>query len=105
MIGAAIAVVVVAVTGIAVRAPLAKVPENALKFAVGIMLTSFGTFWGAEGAGVTWPGNDAALLVIVPLVALVSLGYTAWLRRGRPAIAAPTPATNAMTDSEEVTGR
>jgi uncharacterized membrane protein len=104
-IGAAIAVVVVAVTGVAVRAPLAKVPENALKFAVGIMLTSFGTFWGAEGAGVTWPGNDAALLVIVPLVALVSLGYTAWLRRGRPAIAAPTPATNAMTDSEEVTGR
>ena len=60
VIGAAAAVVVVTVTGIAVRAPLAKVPENAMKFAVGIMLTSFGTFWGAEGAGVSWPGHDAA---------------------------------------------
>jgi uncharacterized membrane protein len=80
VIGAAIAVAVVTVTGIAVRAPLARVPENAMKFAVGIMLTSFGTFWGAEGAGVSWPGNDAALLVLVPAVALVSLGYTALLR-------------------------
>ena len=84
VIGAAAAVLVVAVTGVAVRAPLARVPENALKFAVGIMLTSFGTFWGAEGAGVTWPGHDAALLVLVPVVALVSLGYT-MLLRPRPA--------------------
>jgi uncharacterized membrane protein len=83
VVGAAIAVVVVTVTGIAVRAPLAKVPENALKFVVGIMLTSFGTFWGAEGAGVRWPGNDAALLVLVPVVAVVSLACTAWLRRAR----------------------
>jgi len=95
VIGAAIAVVVVTVTGIAVRAPLAKVPENALKFAVGIMLTSFGTFWGAEGAGVTWPGGDAALLVIVPVVAVVSLAYVFWILRYRPPASlgqqAPTP--------------
>ena len=84
VIGAAAAVLVVAVTGVAVRAPLARVPENAMKFVVGIMLTSFGTFWGAEGAGVTWPGHDAALLVLVPVVALVSLGYTILLRP-RPA--------------------
>lgn len=83
VIGAAAAVVVIAVTGIAVRAPLARVPENAMKFAVGIMLTSFGTFWGAEGAGVSWPGNDAALLVLVPVVALVALAYTAVLRPRR----------------------
>ena len=83
VLGAAVAVVVVTVTGIAVRVPLAKVPENAMKFAVGIMLTSFGTFWGGEGAGVTWPGNDAALLVLVPVVAVVSLGYTVWLHRSR----------------------
>jgi uncharacterized membrane protein len=83
VLGAAIAVVAVALTGIAVRAPLARVPENAMKFTVGIMLTSFGTFWGAEGAGVSWPGNDAALLVLVPVVALVSLGYAALLRRRR----------------------
>jgi uncharacterized membrane protein len=85
VIGAAAAVVVVAVTGILVRAPLARVPENAMKFAVGIMLTSFGIFWGAEGAGVSWPGQDAALLVLVPVVALVALCYTVLLRprRGR----------------------
>ena len=82
VIGAAAAIVVVAATGIAVRAPLSRVPENALKFAVGIMLTSFGTFWGAEGAGVSWPGSDAALLVIVPAVAAVSLGCVAWLTNG-----------------------
>jgi uncharacterized membrane protein len=84
VIGAAAAVIVIAATGIAVRAPLARVPENAMKFVVGIMLTAFGTFWGAEGAGVSWPGNDAALLVLVPVIALVSLGYTLLLGRGRP---------------------
>jgi uncharacterized membrane protein len=89
VLGAALAVVTVALTGIAVRAPLARVPENAMKFAVGIMLTSFGTFWGAEGAGVSWPGHDAALLVLVPVVGLVSLGYTVLLRR--PGSAAPAP--------------
>jgi uncharacterized membrane protein len=83
VIGAAAAVIVVAATGIAIRAPLARVPENTLKFAVGIMLTSFGLFWGAEGAGVSWPGHDAALLGLIPVVALVSLAYTALLRRGR----------------------
>src|SRR6185369_1494581 len=90
-IGAAAAVAVVAVTGIAVRAPLARVPENALKFTVGVMLTSFGMFWGAEGAGVSWPGNDAALLAIVPGTALVGLGYTALLRRARASARAAVP--------------
>jgi uncharacterized membrane protein len=77
------AVVVVAIVGVVVHAPLARVPENTLKFAVGVMLTSFGIFWGAEGAGVSWPGNDAALLVLVPLMLLVGIGYTALLRRTR----------------------
>ncbi|MBV9208028.1 MAG: TMEM165/GDT1 family protein [Actinobacteria bacterium] len=99
VIGAAAAVIVVAATGIAVRAPLAKVPENAMKFAVGIMLTSFGIFWGAEGAGVAWPGNDAALLALVPVVALVSLGYTVLLRQRRPAV----PVASVPHTSEEVT--
>ncbi len=81
VIGAAAAVLVITLTGIAVRAPLARLPENAMKFAVGIMLTSFGVFWGSEGAGVSWPGNDASLLGLVPMVALVSLGYTVLLRR------------------------
>jgi uncharacterized membrane protein len=82
-LSAAAAVVVVAAVGVAVHAPLSRVPENTMKFAVGVMLTSFGIFWGAEGAGVSWPGNDAALLVIVPMVVLVALGYTAALRRIR----------------------
>ncbi|MGH3771250.1 MAG: COG4280 domain-containing protein [Pseudonocardiaceae bacterium] len=68
VLGAALAVVVVTVTGIAVRAPLSRVPENTMKFAVGVMLTSFGIFWGAEGAGVRWPGEDAALLGVVAYV-------------------------------------
>ena len=89
VIGAAAAIVVVTITGIAVRAPLTKVPENWMKFAVGVMLTSFGTFWGAEGAGVDWPGNDAALLVLVPVVALVSAGYVFWLRSRKAAVGAP----------------
>jgi uncharacterized membrane protein len=72
-----------------VRAPLTKVPENWMKFAVGVMLTSFGTFWGAEGAGVSWPGNDAALLAVVPVVALVAAGYILWLRSRRVTAAAP----------------
>jgi uncharacterized membrane protein len=89
--GAVAAVIVVAAVGFAVRAPLSRVPENALKFAVGIMLTSFGVFWGAEGAGVSWPGNDAALLAIIPLMALVGLGYTAMLRRARAAASQAGP--------------
>jgi len=82
-LAAGCAVVVVAVTGAAVRAPLARVPENTLKFIVGIMLTGFGTFWGAEGAGAHWPGSDAALLVLVPAIALFAVGLVAVLRRGQ----------------------
>ncbi len=94
-LGAVAAVLVVAAAGVAARAPLARVPENTMKFAVGIMLTSFGTFWGAEGAGVRWPGNDAALLGLVPVIAAACLGYTVVLRRARaaaPPPAAPPPA-------------
>ncbi len=85
---AGLAVALVALAGLAARAPLARVPENTMKFSVGVMLTSFGTFWGAEGAGASWPGGDAALLAIVPAVALVALGMVQWLRRApvvRPA--------------------
>lgn len=78
---AATAVLVVALTGVAVRAPLARVPENTMKFAVGVMLSSFGMFWGAEGAGASWPGAEAALLAIVPAVLLVAIAMARWLRR------------------------
>jgi uncharacterized membrane protein len=78
---AAAAVAMVVLAGVLVRAPLARVPENTMKFGVGVMLTSFGIFWGAEGAGASWPGGDAALLVIIPGVALASLAMIRWLRR------------------------
>jgi uncharacterized membrane protein len=74
------AVAVVATAGLAIRAPLSRVPENTLKFMVGIMLTAFGTFWGAEGAGAHWPGSDASLLVIAPAIAAFGLIMVAVLR-------------------------
>jgi len=82
-LGAAAAVLLVTAVGIAARAPLARIPENTLKFAVGVLLTSFGMFWGAEGAGVSWPGNDAALPVIV-LVTTVSAIGSVFVLRSRP---------------------
>jgi uncharacterized membrane protein len=82
-VGAAAALVLVAVIGVAVRAPLARVPENSMKFAVGVMLTTFGIFWSAEGAGVDWPGSDAALLGVLGFVLLMSFVYVRLLRRER----------------------
>ena len=78
------AVLAVVLVGVAVHAPLSRVPENAMKFVVGVMLTSFGTFWGAEGAGAHWPGGDAALLAIVPVTAVIALAMVAVLRRRAP---------------------
>jgi uncharacterized membrane protein len=80
-IAAAIAIVAVVAVGVAVRAPLARVPENAMKFAVGVMLTSFGMFWGGEGVGAHWPGADASLLALIPGTLLVALACVAGLRR------------------------
>ena len=81
------ALVVVVVVGVLARAPLTRVPENALKFVVGVMLTSFGIFWAGEGAGVAWPGSDLAILGIVGYLALVSLVLVRVLRRRRAALA------------------
>jgi len=78
--GAVAAVVVVAAAGVLSRAPLSRVPENALKFAVGVMLTSFGTFWGAEGAGASWPGGDGAIAVLIAVYLGASLLLVARLR-------------------------
>jgi uncharacterized membrane protein len=85
--GAAAAVVVVVAVGAVARAPLSRVPENSMKFAVGVMLTTFGIFWGAEGAGADWPGGDAALPVVLLFVVLLSFGLVSTLRRRRLALA------------------
>ena len=62
--GGLAAAVVVAATGVVVRKPLARVPENTLKYAVGILLTSLGTFWAAEGMGASWPGDFLSIFVL-----------------------------------------
>ena len=93
-IAALSAVVVVALAGIAVRAPLARVPENSMKFVVGVMLTSFGIFWGAEGAGAHWPGADVALLALVPAVAVYALALVAVLRRTQGRFGPSKPASS-----------
>jgi len=93
---AGVAVALVILAGLAVHAPLARVPENTMKFAVGVMLSSFGIFWGAEGAGAHWPGNDAALLAIIPAMVLFSLGLVAGLRRRALTAAAPGSAKEAI---------
>jgi uncharacterized membrane protein len=84
--GAAVALVVVVVGGVLVRAPLSRVPENTLKFAVGVMLTSFGTFWAGEGVGIDWPGADAALAGLILLTIGWSLLFTRLLGR-QPGVA------------------
>jgi uncharacterized membrane protein len=81
-VAAGLAIAAVVAAGVAVRVPLARVPENTMKFAVGVMLCSFGIFWGAEGAGASWPGGDAFLLAIIPTVLAASLVAVASLRRG-----------------------
>jgi uncharacterized membrane protein len=74
--GAAAGLAVVGVAGLLIHAPLSRVPENTLKFSVGVMLTSFGIFWSGEGAKVDWPGGEIALLGIIAFIVAVSLGMT-----------------------------
>ncbi len=80
-VGAAGALILVAGVGIAVRAPLARVPENLMKFTVGVMLTTFGIFWSTEGAGAHWPGADASILGVLAFVIVVSLALVQLLKR------------------------
>jgi uncharacterized membrane protein len=94
---AGLAVLVVVAAGAAARAPLARVPENTLKFVVGVMLSSFGMFWGAEGAGASWPAGDAALLVIIPAVLLAASAMAWALRRAFP----PAPVDSIQADAAE----
>ena len=79
------AVLLVAAAGLLVRSPLERVPENTIKFVVGLALTSFGIFWGGEGAGVSWPGSDLAILGILAFLALASAVLVRLLRRERVA--------------------
>jgi uncharacterized membrane protein len=79
--GALAACLAVLAVGIIVHKPLANVPENTLKFGVGVMLSAFGVFWTGEGLGIDWPGQDLALLVFAALFLFVALATASVLRR------------------------
>jgi uncharacterized membrane protein len=90
-VAAAAAVAAVVLAGVAARAPLARVPENTMKFAVGVLLTTFGVFWGAEGAGASWPGGEVALPFLALAILLAAVLMVRDLRR-EPGSLAPEAA-------------
>ncbi|MDE3102391.1 MAG: hypothetical protein KGJ98_09160 [Chloroflexota bacterium] len=88
-LGAAAAVLLVGTAAVIVHQPLSRVPENAMKFVVGALLTTFGLFWGGEGLGVAWPGQDAAIPMVLGFVLVVAAGFVAALQRMKVGAAAP----------------
>ncbi len=102
-LGAAGALVVVVALGALARSPLQRVPENTLKFTVGIMLASFGTFWGGEGLGISWWNNDLFLLVLVGFYLVVAGALILWLRQYAPQ-RKPSLAGSTEVAAEEVVG-
>jgi uncharacterized membrane protein len=95
--GALVSVLLVVAAGFALRKPLARVPENSMKFVVGVMLSSVGIFLGAEGAGVSWPKSDASLLAIIPFVAIIANVYVYLLKakRSKVLVSASTKSASA----------
>jgi uncharacterized membrane protein len=83
-LGALAALLLVAALGLLLHRPLARIPENILKFGVGVLLTSFGSFWVGEGVGVQWPARDGALLALIAGYLLVALLGVALCRRAYP---------------------
>ncbi len=89
-LGALAAVVLVMIVGAALHRPLTQIPENALKFAVGLMLTSFGVFWLGEGIGAEWPGADLALLGILAILGMTSAIAVSLARKAAPLAGRPS---------------
>jgi len=80
-VGAVAALLVVIGLGLALHRPLARVPENMLKFTVGVLLSAFGTFWVGEGLGIKWPGEDWSILGLLAAYLVVAFGMVAICRR------------------------
>jgi uncharacterized membrane protein len=80
-LGAATAGLLVIALGVVLHRPLARIPENALKFAVGVLISAFGIFWLAEGFGFTWPGEDLAIIGLAGVLLAVALAAVMVLRR------------------------
>src|SRR5947209_6808710 len=105
--GAVAALLIVGGVGVAVHAPLSKVPENTMKFAVGVMLTTFGIFWGVEGArgagrakdvNVDWPGHEGAILGVLAFILIISFGLVALLKQQHARAATGTAAVRGAGD-------
>lgn len=104
-LGALLALLLVVGLGLWLHRPLANVPENSLKFGVGVMLAAFGTFWVGEGIGLVWPGEDAAIFVLIAVFLTVGLGLAKVCKRlylplpVKPATrtAQPAPAASGLT--------
>jgi uncharacterized membrane protein len=79
-LGALLAFLVVVILGLAIRTPLTRIPENTLKFVVGIMLLTFGTFWTGEGMGIAWPVSDLFLFVLAAIYLVLSAAAVWWLK-------------------------
>ena len=80
--GATAALVAVVAAGIALHKPLSRVPENVIKYVVGVMLTTFGVYWIGEGAGIAWPGDELALVWLAATIFLASFLTVGLMRRG-----------------------
>ncbi|HUL06189.1 MAG TPA: hypothetical protein VLV76_07620, partial [Candidatus Acidoferrum sp.] len=81
-LGAMAALLVVIALGIALHRPLARIPENTLKFLVGVLLSAFGAFWVGEGAGLAWPAADWSILGLIAAFLVVALSMVSICRRG-----------------------
>ena len=80
-LGALAACLLVMLIGVAVHKPLARVPENTLKFVVGVMLSAFGAFWVLEGLGGSWPGADLAIVALATGFLLTALVAVRWIKQ------------------------
>jgi uncharacterized membrane protein len=91
LIGAGLAGIGVLGVGAAVRRPISRLPENQLKFGVGLMLVSFGTFWAGEGIGIAWPGDDLSIVLLLTGYLTTSLLAVRSVAAGLVKRAQPSP--------------
>ena len=100
-----VAVVGVALLGMVVHRPLSRVPENAMKLGVGVLLSSFGTFWLVEGLGGDWPGSEFAVLYIATAYSVAMLLAVRLLARPAEGTSGHVNADSGMSRTQETPGK